>query len=247
MNKINTQKEQINNDLDREDKDSKHIALLSFDNNPNIGLYAFATDEFCLIGNDIPSKVEEEIHEVLKVPIHRINISGTSLIGVFCAGNSNCLLVPHTIQKDEIKALESLKIKFHIVNSKITAIGNNITANDFGAVASTEFDDDTVKEIESHLSVPVKRAKISEMNNIGSCLIANNKGGLVHRDIKSFELELLEDTLKVEILDGTINMGNPYVKSGIIANSKGLVVGAHSGGPEITNADMALGFLDFDK
>ncbi len=228
-------------------ENEEHIAVLSFDNNPNIGLYAFATDSYCLIGEDIPQQAEDKIAKTLKVPTHRISIAGTSLVGVFCTGNSNKLLVPYIIQPHEIKLLEKLGIEFAIIKSRITAIGNNITANDKGALISTEFSDEVKDLISDELSVPVKKAKISEMNNIGSCLVANNKGGLVHRDVKGFELELLEDTLKVEVLDGTINLGNPYVKSGIIANSKGLIVGSHSGGPEITNADMALGFLEFDE
>ena len=228
-------------------ENEEHIAMLSFDNNPNIGLYAFATNDYCLIGEDVPEHAEKEIAKVLKVPTHRISIAGTSLIGVFCSGNSNKLLVPYIIQPHEIKVLDKLGIKYSIVKSKITAIGNNVTANDNGALISTEFSDDVQEFMSKELSIPVKKAKISEMNNIGSCLVANNKGGLVHRDVKGFELELLEDTLKVEVLDGTINLGNPYVKSGIIANSKGLVIGSQSGGPEITNADMALGFLEFDE
>lgn len=227
-------------------ENEEHVALLSFDNNPNIGLYAFTTDEYCLVGEDVPEEVEKKISKILKVPTYRITIAGTSLIGVFCSGNSNCLLIPHIAQKDELKKLDELNINYHIINSKITAIGNSITANNNGAVANIEFSDEIISEIQTKLSVPTKKAKLSDITNIGSCLIVNNKGGLVHRDVKSFELELLEDTLKVEILDGTINMGNPYVKSGIIANSNGIAIGAQSGGPEITNADMALGFLKME-
>jgi translation initiation factor 6 len=222
----------------------KHVATMAFDNNPNIGLYAFATDEYCLIGHDIPEKFIPEMEEVLDVPVHRVNIAGTSLIGVFCTGNKNKLLVPHIIQPDEIKELEKLKINFEIIESKITALGNNITTNDTGAVVSTEFPDAVVEVIAKALAVPTKKGKVSELDNVGSCLVVNNEGGLVHRGIKSFELKFLENLFHCEILDGTVNMGNPYVKSGIISNSHGFIIGAHSGGPEITNADMALGFLE---
>lgn len=225
-------------------QEENHVTMMAFDSNPNIGLYAFATDEFCLVGHDIPDKFLPELEKVLKVPVHKINIAGTPLIGVFCTGNKNKLLVPHIIQRDEIKELERLKINFAIVETKITALGNNITTNDKGAIVSTEFDENTVKYIEKELGVPTKKGKVSELDNVGSCLVVNNEGGLVHRGIKSFELKFLEHIFQCEILDGTVNMGNPYVKSGIISNSKGFIIGAHSGGPEITNADMALGFLE---
>ena len=38
-------------------------------------------------------------------------------------------------------------------------------------------------------------------------------------------------------------MGSPYVSSGILTNKNGFVIGSMSGGPEIDNADKALGFL----
>ncbi len=221
-----------------------HVTEMAFDNNPNIGLYAYATDDYCLIGEEIPERFAEEISKHLQVPVYRLNIAGTSLTGVFCAGNSKMLVVPHIIQDEEKKKLDELRIPYTVVKTKITALGNNITANDNGAVVSTDFTDETIDILKKALGTEVKRGKVSELDNVGSCLIVTNKGGLVHRDIKSFELEFLEDLLQVEILDGTVNMGNPYVKSGIIANAKGFIIGSHSGGPEITNADMAFGFIE---
>ena len=38
-------------------------------------------------------------------------------------------------------------------------------------------------------------------------------------------------------------MGVPFIGSGILANSHGFVIGDASGGPEIVNADEALGFI----
>jgi translation initiation factor 6 len=51
---------------------------------------------------------------------------------------------------------------------------------------------------------------------------------------------MIETTLKVPVTTGTLNLGNPYVKGGLVANSHGLIVGDMSGGPEIVNAEEAL-------
>ena len=34
-----------------------------------------------------------------------MNIAGTSLVGAFLAGNSNCLLVPNIIQEEELECM----------------------------------------------------------------------------------------------------------------------------------------------
>jgi len=44
----------------------------------------------------------------------------------------------------------------------------------------------------------------------------------------------------LNITTGTVNMGNPFVGSGILCNDKGFVIGDMSGGPEIMNAEEAL-------
>ncbi|MFP4111514.1 MAG: translation initiation factor IF-6 [Candidatus Woesearchaeota archaeon] len=227
-----------------ETKDKDHVSILSFNQDPNIGLYAFATDKFCLLGADIDERYEKIIEETLKVPVYRITIAGTSMAGVFIAGNENCILIPEITFDYEIKNLEKLKIPFKVIKSKITALGNTIACNKNAVYVSDEFSSDTKKRIRQALNLPLKPGKIAGLSQVGSCLVLNDKGGLIHRDAEDFELDLLDDFFKVELTEGTINMGSPYVKSGIIANNKGLIIGASSGGPEASNADSALGFVE---
>ncbi|MFP4655985.1 MAG: translation initiation factor IF-6 [Candidatus Woesearchaeota archaeon] len=225
------------------EKKKDHVAIMSFNNNPNIGLYAFTTDQICLVGEEVSDDQMDVLKDVLDVPVHRIRIAGTSLIGVFCAGNSSKLLVPYIIQEEEEEELRKLGITYSKISSKLTALGNIISANDHGAIVTPDFSDREIKEISEALGTTVKKGKISELNNMGSCLKVNNIGGVAHSGISTAEIRFIEDTMRIEIVDGTINMGSPYVSSGIIANSKGFVAGAQSAGPEITNADIGLGFL----
>ena len=69
-----------------------HILKTNFNGNPNVGLFGFATDEYCLLGKEIKKYVAKEIEKVLKVPVHQITLAGTSLIGAFAVGNSKILL-----------------------------------------------------------------------------------------------------------------------------------------------------------
>ena len=221
----------------------KHLRVLktNFRGNPNVGLYLYATDTYCLAGNDVPDELIPQIQDVLGVPVHRFSIAGTGLLGVFLAGNERMLLVPSIIFDNEVRALEKLKIAYTVIDTLHTALGNNIITNNTGALVSTEYDENDRKLIDEALSVKSKPLQFGEVTVLGSCCaISERGGGVIHRGVKDFEMEMVADTLEVKLERGTVNMGNPYVRGGICANSHGLIIGDTSGGPEIVNAEEAL-------
>ncbi|RMF55913.1 translation initiation factor IF-6 [Candidatus Woesearchaeota archaeon] len=220
-----------------------HVAKTSFNGNPNIGLYAFATDDYCIVGREVQKKSIRLIEKVLKVKVYQMNLCGTSLIGVFAVANKKCLLVPDIILESEKEQLEKLKIPFKIIKTKLTALGNNIIANDKVAIVNPNFSAEEKSEIGKALGVTVKTGRIAGLEIVGSLAVHTEKGCLLHRDAEEFELNFIKDNLKVDCETGTVNMGNPYVKSGIITNNNGFLIGDQSGGPEIALVDEALGFL----
>ncbi len=224
-------------------KRRRHVLVTNFNSNPNLGLYAFATDKYCLIGTEVPEKLLPEIEEVLDVPIIKISIAGTSLLGVFLNGNNKCLLVPKIAFPNELEELDRHKIKYKLIDTKLTCLGNNMICNDKGCVVSEEYGEREIKAIKEALKIDVVRAKIAELNTLGSLAVHTKKGLLCHHEILEHEAELLKKILKVEIFTGTVNMGVPFIGSGIICNNKGYIIGDASGGPEIVNADESLGFL----
>jgi len=221
----------------------RHILQMSVHGNPNIGLYGFCTDNYCIVGLDVSKEKSKEIEEVLKVPVHRLNIAGTSLVGAFLTGNKNCLLVPNTILDEELAELEKLNIKYYVVQSKLTALGNNILCNDEGCLVNPEYSAETKKRIRQALNVPLKPGTIGESETVGSVGVIANNRGICHRDIAFNEKEYAEDLLKITLEPGTVNFGNPYIRSGLLANKNGFVIGNLSGGPELAFVDESLGFL----
>ena len=220
-----------------------HFIKTSFNGNPNIGLYAYATDEYCLIGEHIQKEKLHLIEKVLKVPIHQLSMCGTSLIGVFCAGNKNTLLVPELAFDNELKHLDHLGIKYKVLTTRHTALGNNIVANENGCLVSTEFSADNKKRIRQSLGVPLRPGKIASQPTVGSAAILSKRGCLVHRDITDAELKYAENILGVKCHPATVNMGNPHVKSGLIMNSNGFIIGSLSGSPEIMFIEEVLEFI----
>ena len=55
------------------------------------------------------------------------------------------------------------------------------------------------------------------------------------------EFSKIESTLMLKGGSGSVNMGNPYVRSGIISNSKGCVIGGETSGVEVMRIDSTLG------
>lgn len=218
---------------------------ISFNGSSNIGLYAFVNDKFMLLGKEIPESQDKDLYDHFKVPIHRITIAGTSLVGVFVAGNNNKILVPSIIFDDERRALEKLGINFEIFDTRLTCLGNNIAATEDRAIINQEFSDAQLKEIEKKLEVKATKAKIAETLTMGSIITINPepKKALISSEVTEQELEFIQRNLGVECTTGTVNMGTSQVKSGILCNKHGIALGKASGFPEVRNADEALGFI----
>ena len=219
----------------------------NFNGNPNVGLYGYCTNSYCLVGMEVPETKLHHIGEVLKVPVHRITLCGTSLIGVFAAGNSNTLLLPEIVFDYELKKLDHLGIKYKVIHTHLTALGNNLLCNDKGCVASPEFNAETVKAIGHALGVEAKTGKIAGLDTVGSLAALNSRGCAAHRDITKTEKSQIHKLLGVKCHESTVNMGSPYIRSGLLCNDHGFVIGDWSGGPEIVNIEEELGYLQEER
>ena len=60
------------------------------------------------------------------------------------------------------------------------------------------------------------------------------------KHVTNDEADLISKVLKVEVSMGTVNLGNNYIHSGVVANNTGILVGSASGGIEITDVSDAL-------
>ncbi len=224
-----------------------HIITESFYGNPNVGLYAFATDTYCLIGYNLKRSIRERMEKILRVPVHHTTICGTSLAGVFCAGNNSGLLIPSIAFEEELERLDKLNINYEVVDARLTALGNNILCNDSGCIMNPDFTEEQEKVIRKALGVRAVQGEIAGVKTVGSAAVSNQTHCLAHRDASEEELNSIRKTLNVKADTGTVNMANPYIKSGIICNSRGLIVGGNSGGPEVANADDVLGYLERER
>lgn len=214
-----------------------HILRTNFSDDPNLGLYGFATDSYCLLG----IKPRKKIKNVLRVHVQNSTILGTGLAGIFCAGNSSGIIAPHVIEEHELAQLEKIA-KVLVIKDLYTALGNLILMNDNGILISPLLKKHK-EEIESFFSLPCEVAALSKNRLIGAFALATNKGCLVQPKLKDSEIQTIERVLGVDVDIGTVNFGSPFIKSGLIANSHGVIVSEVSSGPELGKITEALKFL----
>jgi translation initiation factor 6 len=224
------------------------IYLSSLMGSASIGVYSLATDEMVIIPKIVPLKKAERLSQRLKVKLVYTAIGGSVLIGAFACANSKGILLPSFVRDEE---LESIKRGFNgnitIMETKKTAYGNLVLANDHGAIVDPRLKSSEVQCISETLCVEAIPSEIAGLPYVGSLSIATNKGVLAHPLLKDSEKKIMEDVLKVPVDVGTVNCGTPYVGTGLIANTHAAIAGLLTTGPEIFIIGNALDVVKGDE
>jgi translation initiation factor 6 len=223
------------------------IYLSSLIGSTSIGVYSLATDKAVVIPKLVPLKKAERIGEWLKVRLIHTTIGGSVLVGAFACANSNGILLPHFVREEELQAIKPVfEGNMTVMETKRTAYGNLVLANDYGAVVDPRFVMSEIKAISETLGVEAVQGEIAGLPYVGSLAVATNKGVVAHPLLKDSERKLLEDVLKSPVDLGTINCGIPYVGTGLIGNSYAAVAGSLTTGPEIFIIGNALDVVKED-
>lgn len=220
-----------------------NVGKLSFDNNPNIGLYFRVSDKYCLVGRKLNKNEHSLVSETFNVPIIYAPVYESELTGLFCVGNSSKLLVPDILDEGEFKNLEKelgkLGVKVGKISTRLTALGNNICVNDKVCIISGEFSKKEEEFISGFFGIPTHRRNFGPITVPGSMFLLTNKGVCFHPELEGEEfLKVFGNKFNKGV--GTCNFGNAYVSSGAVANSNGLLIGHMTTGIEVQRIQEAL-------
>lgn len=207
-----------------------------------LGVFASCTDDFIFLPHDTSTEIIEELEKSLSVKACRTSVSGSSIVGSLLRGNNRGLIAAGFILEKEIRALRKY-IKAARITQELNAAGNLILANDNAALVHPDLSDKSIRIIQKTLDVDIKRGTLGGLKTVGMAGIATNKGVLIHPKSTPGEISLVEDLFKLPVSIGTVNFGSPLVGSGLLANSKGYVVGEDTTGPEISRIEDALGYI----
>lgn len=224
------------------------VYLSSIVGSASIGVYSLANDLFVVIPKMVPLKKAERTAEWLKAKLVHTSINGSVLVGAFACANSNGILLPNSVREEELAVIKSaFEGNITVMETKKTAYGNLVLANDNGAVVDPRFKEPELRQIAETLGVEAVSGEIAGLPYVGSLAVATNKGVLTHPLLKDEERKVLESVFKVPVDVGTINCGIPYVGTGLIGNTHAAVAGSMTTGPEMFIIGNALDVVQEDE
>lgn len=214
-------------DLSRSPSQSEAVAMMRlsrYGGNPNIGVFAVANESFAFVAGDAAPEFIRTLESALDVKTTMMTVAGSFVVGSLVVMNSNGAVVSGLAEPQEIAKISEF-LPCHPLDDPLNAAGNNILANDHGAIVNPYYDKSVVEAISYALGVECVQSSIAGCNTVGSACKASNKGCVCHADTTDEEIALIQDVLKVEAIRSTVNHGSRVVGAGIVANSKGAVVG----------------------
>lgn len=208
--------------------------------NSYLGVFCVANENLALIPITARDELMESTGKSLDVDkVIRTAVDGASIIGALMTMNSKAALVSYFMTDDEINLINP-DIKITRLPHKLNAVGNNILANDNGALVHPAYEDDILGFISETLGVPVEKGTVAGFKTVGSAAVATNKGVVCHPHTGSFEIEQLERVLGVEVRIATANYGTGLLGACMIANSKGALIGEASTPIELGKIEEGL-------
>ena len=217
------------------------LHLLDIYRSPNIGIFMKCNDRFLLVPKGLAQTKSDKLSTILGVRAVPASVGESRLLGPLVCMNRNGILVSRLADEGEISELSAATgMKVARFDSKFTAVGNLVVANDTHAVASPALDSRAVQQVREVMGTEVERANVGEYYQVGSLVVATNAGAAVYPGLDEAEVGRLGKLLGVEAYPTSVNRGVPYVASGIVANSKNAVVGSQTTGPELVFITRAL-------
>ena len=204
-----------------------------------IGIYAKAWEDVAFLPFNSEEESVKEAGETLGVPVIRILIDNSYLIGSMMAINSNGVIFPNnSVQIPDGDGVNGRNILY--MEDKINAIGNDVLTNDRIALVHKSFSKTAIKKIEDCLGVEAIKGSIGGIKTVGTAAVLSSKGMIVTPGATEDEIKYLSELFKTQVKAGTANFGNIYVGASIIANSKGVLVGEDTTPIEIGRIDDVL-------
>lgn len=217
------------------------LHLIDVYKNPNIGLFLKANDKVLLVPKGLAPTKCERLSRDLEVSLCPTSIGGSRLLGPLASINGNGVLVSRMAEQQEIREIAAgTGINVARLESRYTAVGNLVAANDKHALVSPVLEAKAVSQVRDILDAEVERVSLHQYYQVGALVVATNSGAAVFPELDEREVERIGTCLGVEAYPTPINGGVPFVASGLVANTKNALAGNQTTGPELVFITRAL-------
>ena len=220
--------------------EESHFQQLNFNENPNVGVFCRTNEDIIFVRTGLSKKIKNKLIKTLDVELVELTIKDATIIGSLLTINSKNAIITDFIDHKNLKKIEDYGFEVYIIEDIINAVGNDILLNDNGVLVHPEINDDTIKKIEEIFKIPVSRGTIGSLKTVGMAAVVTNNGLLCHPKTTDEEKILLKKVFKVDVMNGTVNHGVPMIGSGLVANTKGAIVGSLTTGIEMGRIEEAL-------
>lgn len=217
------------------------LHLIDIYRSPNIGIFLRANDRHLLVPKGLAETKTAKLCEGLQVDAVPASIGESRLLGALASMNGNGVLVSRLAEDFEIGEIKKgTGLNVSRLDSKLTAVGNLVVANDRRALVSPALDAKAVSQVRDVLGTEVEALPVGEYHQVGSMVVATNSGAAVYPGLKEKEVAEIGEVLGVEAYPTSVNRGVPYVASGLVANARNAVAGSQTTGPELVFITRAL-------
>ena len=168
----------------------------------------------------------------------KLFINSSPLLGLFAAMNSNGVVLPSFADEDEKKQLRQAGLNVHTLER--LSPGNNLVVNDKGGLAGEKVPRLELGKLSDCLGVEVQQMRFGDFP-LAPSTVVTNKGLLAYNELTELELKRLETLFGVRGANGTSNMGVYFNSLGVVANSRGALIGSKTSGFESQKIFEALG------
>ncbi len=214
-----------------------------FRGSPYLGVYLRTGERATLVPPATPGPLEHDLARLLGVEVVRTTVFESEVVGALVAVNSHGVVVGDEPGERERAALERIG-PVSVVRHRQNAMGNNVLANDHGAIVHPELPREAVDEIGRALRVPARPGTVAGLGTVGMAGAATNRGAIVHPKATEREVALLEEVLGVPVHRSTANFGVPIVGACLTANSRAFLVGRPTTPVEIVHLQDGFGIFD---
>ena len=219
------------------------VGRTSIAGSPYLGVYVRAGEADALVPPSAPGTLRRELERVLGVRVHVSTVADSELLGALVALNSHGVVVGERIDPNERRALEPVGPVTELP-VRHNALGNNVLANDRGALVHPELSEEAVRHLAQALAVPVERGTLAGLGTVGMAAAATNRGLVVHPRTTDHEAAEAARVLGVPVHRSTANFGVSVVGACLVANSRGVLTGASTTPVEVVH--LQEGFQVYD-